>query len=253
MRLQGKIAFITGAGTGQGREAALLFAREGARVIVADIDREAGEETVQRIQRRGGKALFAEGDVSVERDVARMLAAGVKRFRGLHILYNNAAVLWEDRDRSALEISEPNWDRVLAINLKGPLLVAKHGTPHLIRSGGGSIINMGGVAALRGAKAVQDASISAKGGLVALTKSLALQLARHNIRCNIIHPGFVHADLQSSELKDLERRKLLEGKIPLGRVAHPREIACVALFLASEDSSYVTGTEIIVDGGFCAG
>ena len=253
MRLQGKTAFITGAGTGQGREAALLFAREGARVIVADINRKAGEETVQRIQRRGGKALFTEGDVSVERDVARMLDAGVKRFRGLHILLNNAAVQWEDRDRSALEISEPNWDRVLAINLKGPLLVAKHGIPHLIRWGGGSIINIGGVAALRGPKVVQDANISAKGGLVALTKSLALQVARHNIRCNIIHPGLVDTDLQSPELKDPEKRKSLEESIPLGRVAHLREIACVALFLASDDSAYVTGTGIVVDGGLCAG
>jgi NAD(P)-dependent dehydrogenase (short-subunit alcohol dehydrogenase family) len=238
---------------GQGREAALLFAREGARVIVGDIDREAGEETVQRIQRRGGKALFTEGDVSVERDVVRMLEAGVKRFRRLHIIYNNAAVLWRDRDRSVLETSEPNWDRVLAINLKGPLLVAKHGIPYLIRSGGGSIINVGGVAALRSSRIAQDAYASAKGGLISLTRSLALQFARHNIRCNIIHPGFVDTDFQSSELKDPEKRKSLEGKIPLGRVAHPREIACVALFLASGDSFYVTGTEIIVDGGFCAG
>jgi NAD(P)-dependent dehydrogenase (short-subunit alcohol dehydrogenase family) len=252
MRLRGRIAFITGAGKGQGREAALLFAREGARVIVGDIDRGAGEETVQRIQRRGGKALFTEGDVSVARDVVRMLEAGVKRFRRLHILYNNAAVLWRDRDRSALETSEPNWDRVLAINLKGPLLVAKHGIPHLIRSGGGSIINVGGIAALRGSRVAQDASASAKGGLIALTRSLALQCAGHNIRCNVIHPGFVDNDLHSSELTDPEKRKSLEGMIPLGRIAHPREIACVALFLASADSSYVTGTEIIVDGGFCA-
>jgi NAD(P)-dependent dehydrogenase (short-subunit alcohol dehydrogenase family) len=253
MRLRGKIAFVTGAGKGQGQEAALLFAREGARVIVGDIDRKAGEETVQRIQRRGGKALFTEGDVSVERDVVRMLEAGVKRFRGLHILYNTAAVLWRDRDGSALETSEPNWDRVLAINLKGPFLVAKHGTPYLIRSGGGSIINVGGVSALRGSRIAQDACTSAKGGLIALTRSLALQLARHNIRCNIIHPGFVDADLQATELKDPQRRKQLEGKIPLGRVARPREIACVALFLASEDSSYITGSEIIADGGYCAG
>jgi NAD(P)-dependent dehydrogenase (short-subunit alcohol dehydrogenase family) len=253
MRLRGKVAFVTGAGRGQGREAALLFAREGARVIVGDIDRKAGEETVQRIQRRGGKALFTEGDVSVERDVARMLEAGVKRFRGLHILYNTAAVLWRDRDRSVLEISEPNWDRVLAINLKGPLFVAKHGIPYLIRSGGGSIISLGGAPAMRGSRIAQDAYTSAQGGLISLTRSLALQFARDNIRCNIIHPGFVDTDLQTSELKDPQRRKQLEGKIPLGRVAHPREIACVALFLASEDSSYVTGSQIIADGGYCAG
>ena len=253
MRLQGKVAFITGAGMGQGREAALLFAREGARVVVADIDRKAGEETAQRIQRRGGKSLFTEGDVSVERDVARMLETGVKRFRGLHILYSNAAVLWRDRDRSVLETSEPNWDRVLAINLKGPFLVAKHGIPYLIRSGGGSIIHVGGVAALRGSRVAQDASASAKGGLISLTRSLAMQFARHNIRCNIIHPGLVDTDLQSPELKDPEKRKSLEESIPLGRVAHLREIACVALFLASDDSAYVTGTGIVVDGGLCAG
>jgi NAD(P)-dependent dehydrogenase (short-subunit alcohol dehydrogenase family) len=253
MRLQGKIAFVTGAGMGQGREAALLFAREGARVIAGDIDRKAGEETVQRIQRRGGKALFTEGDVSVERDVARMLEAGVKRFRALHILYNTAAVLWRDRDRSALETTESNWDRVLAINLKGPFLVAKHGIPYLIRSGGGSIINVGGVSALRGSRIAQDGFTSAKGGLISLTRSLALQFAGHNIRCNIIHPGFVDDDLQASELKNPQRRKQLEGRIPLARLAHPREIACVALFLASDDSSYITGSEIIADGGYCAG
>lgn len=253
MRLRGKVAFITGAGTGQGREAALLFAQEGARIIVGDIDRKAGEDTVQRIQRRGGKALFAEGDVSVDRDVVRMLEAGAKRFRGLHILYSSAAVLWRDRDRSVLETSEPNWDRVLAINLKGPFLVAKHGVPYLIRSGGGSIIHVGGVAALRGSTVAQDASASAKGALVSLTRSLAIQFAKHNIRCNIIHPGIVDTDLQSPELMDPENRKRLEEKIPLGRVAHFREIASVALFLASEDSAYVTGTEIIVDGGLCAG
>jgi len=251
MRLRGRVAFITGAGAGQGREAALLFAREGARIIVADINRKAGEETVQRIGRRGGKALFAEGDVSVERDVVRMLEAGVKRFRALHILYNSAAVLWRDRDRSATETSEPNWDRVLAINLKGPLLVAKHGIPHLIRSGGGSIINVGGIAALRGSSIAQDASTSAKGGLVSLTKSLALQFGKHNIRCNIIHPGFVDSDRQSSGLQDPRNRNLLEEQIPLARIAHSREIASVALFLASEESSYVTGTEVIADGGFC--
>ena len=253
MRLRGKVAFITGAGMGQGREAALLFAREGARVIVADIHGKAGEETVRRIQRRGGKALFVEGDVSVERDVVRMLETGVRRYRSLHILYNNAAVLWRDRDRSVLETSQPNWDRVLAINLKGPLLVAKHGIPFLVRSGGGCIINVGAVAALRGSQVAQDAFASAKGGLISLTRSLALQLAMHNIRCNIIHPGYVDTEFQTLDPKDPQTRRSLEGKIPLGRIAHPREIASVALFLASDDSSYVTGTEIIVDGGLCAG
>jgi NAD(P)-dependent dehydrogenase (short-subunit alcohol dehydrogenase family) len=252
MRLRGKVAFITGAGMGQGREAALLFAREGARVIVADVSAKAGQETVRRIERRGGKALFVEGDVGVERDVKRMLEAGVKKFGALHILYNNAGVLWKDRDRSVTETTEPNWDRVMAINLKGPLFVTKYGIPHLIKSGGGSIINVGSVSALCGFTVAQDAYTSAKGALISLTKSLAVQFARNNIRCNIIHPGIIETPMQAPYLKDPKKRKSFEESIPLGRIAHPREIAAVALFLASDESSYVTGAEIVADGGFCA-
>ncbi len=252
MRLRGKVAFITGAGMGQGREAALLFAREGARVIVGDVSTKAGLETVRRIERRGGKALFVEGDVGVERDVKRMIETGVKKFGALHILYNNAGVLWKDRDRSVTETAEPNWDRVMAINLKGPFFVTKHGIPYLIKSGGGSIINIGSVSALCGFTVAQDAYTSAKGALISLTKSLAVQFARNNIRCNIIHPGIIETPMQSPYLKDPKKRKSFEESIPLGRIAHPREIASVALFLASDESSYVTGAEIVADGGFCA-
>jgi len=252
MRLRGKVAFITGAGMGQGREASLLFAREGARVIVADISAKAGEETVRRIQKRGGKGLFVEGDVGVERDVKRMIETGVKKFGSLHILYNNAGVLWKDRDRSVTETAEPNWDRVMAINLKGPFFVTKYGIPYLLKSGGGSIINVGSVSALCGFTVAQDAYTSAKGGLISLTKSLAVQFARSNIRCNIIHPGIIETPMQAPYLKDPKKRKSFEDSIPLGRVAHPREIAYVALFLASDESSYVTGAEIVADGGFYA-
>ncbi len=252
MRLKGKVAFITGGGMGQGREAALLFATEGARVIVGDISAKAGRETVRRIERRGGRALFVEGDVGVERDVKRMIEAGVEKFGVLHILYNNAGVLWKDRDYSVTETAEPNWDRVMAINLKGPFFVTKHGIPHLIRSGGGSIINVGSVSALCGFTVAQDAYTSAKGALISLTKSLAVQFARHNIRCNIIHPGIIETPMQAPYLKDPKKRKSFEDSIPLGRIAHPREIANVALFLASDESSYVTGAEIVADGGFYA-
>src|SRR5262245_12141166 len=150
MRLEGKIAFITGAGMGQGREGALLFAKEGARVVVADIDGKAAKETAGMIERRGGEALAVQGGVGKEGEVKRMTAAAVKRFRGLHVLYNNAGVLWKDRDRSVLETKDADWDRVQAINLKGPFFVAKHGVPHLIRAGGGSIIHVGSVSALCG-------------------------------------------------------------------------------------------------------
>jgi NAD(P)-dependent dehydrogenase (short-subunit alcohol dehydrogenase family) len=252
MRLRGKVAFITGAGMGQGREGALLFAKEGARIIVADISPKAGQETVQRIDRRGGKALYVEGDVGVERDVKRMIETGVKKFGALHILYNNAGVLWKDRDRSVTDTTEPNWDRVMAINLKGPFFVTKYGIPYLIKSGGGSIINVGSVSALCGFTVAQDAYTSAKGALISLTKSLAVQFARKNIRCNIIHPGIIETPMQAPYLKDPKKRKSFEDSIPLGRVAHPREIAYVALFLASDESSYVTGAEIVADGGFYA-
>ena len=252
MRLQGKVAFISGAGMGQGREGACLFSQEGARVVVADIDKKAADETVRLIERRKGQALAVVGDVGVERDVKRMIAAAVKRFRALHILYNNAGVLWKDRDRSVLETTEDNWDKVQAINLKGPFFVAKHGIPHLIRSGGGSIINIGSVSALAGFTTAQDSYTSAKGALISLTKSLAIQFARHNVRCNIIHPGIIETPMQAPYLKDPAKRKSFEDGIPLGRIAHPREIASVALFLASDDSSYVTGAEIVADGGFTA-
>jgi NAD(P)-dependent dehydrogenase (short-subunit alcohol dehydrogenase family) len=252
MRLQGKVAFITGAGMGQGREGALLFAKEGARVVVADVNGKAAHETVRLITRRGGRALAVEGDVGSEQDVEWMIEAGVKRFRRLHVLYNNAGVLWKDRDKSVLETSEEDWDRVQAINLKGPFFVTKHGIPHLIRAGGGSVINVGSVSALAGFTLAQDAYTSAKGALIALTRSLAIQFARKNVRCNIIHPGIIATPMQAPYLKDPKKRRSFEESIPLGRIAHPREIARVALFLASDDSSYVTGTEIIADGGFMA-
>jgi len=252
MRLAGKVAFITGAGMGQGREGALLFATEGARVIVADIDGKAAKDTAKMIERWGGEALALEGDVGKEIDVKRMIAAAVKWFRALHVLYNNAGVLWKDRDRSVLETKDADWDRVQAINLKGPFFVAKHGIPHLIRAGGGSLINVGSVSALCGFTVAQDSYTSSKGALISLTKSLAVQFARQNVRCNIIHPGIIETPMQAPHLKDPAKRKAFEDGIPLGRIAHPREIANVALFLASDESSYVTGAEIVADGGFTA-
>jgi NAD(P)-dependent dehydrogenase (short-subunit alcohol dehydrogenase family) len=252
MRLKGKIAFITGAGMGQGREGALLFAEQGARVVVADVNGTAAADTARTIESQGGQALAVQGDVGVERDVERMIAEGVKRFGALHILYNNAGVLWKDRDKSVLDTKEADWDRVQAINLKGPFFVTKHGIPHLVRAGGGSIINVGSVSALAGFTAAQDSYTSAKGALISLTKSLAIQFARQNIRCNIIHPGIIETPMQAPYLKDPAKRRSFEEGIPLGRIAHPREIANVALFLASDESSYVTGAEIVADGGFTA-
>jgi NAD(P)-dependent dehydrogenase (short-subunit alcohol dehydrogenase family) len=251
-RLRGKVALITGAGMGIGREAALLFAREGARVVVADLNSDAAKETVRGIEAQGGQALAVIGDVARETETRRMIEAGVDHFGALHVLYPNAGVLWKDRDRSVLETDEQWWDRVIAINLKHVFWVTKYGIPHLRRAGGGAIVIMGSVSALVGFARAQDAYSAAKGGLISLTKSLAIQFAKDRIRCNIIHPGIVDTPLQAPYLSEALRREF-EGGIPLGRIAHPREIAQVALFLASDDSSYMTGAELIVDGGFTAG
>jgi len=250
-RLSGKVALITGAGMGIGREASLLFAEHGARVIVADINHQAADETVQLVQTAGGEAIAVSGDVALEVDVKRLVEEGVQAYKALHILYNNAGVLWKDRDRSVLETDDTHWERVIAINLKSVFWVTKYGIPHLQRAGGGSIIMVGSVSALAGFTRAQDAYTAAKGGLISLNKSLAIQFAKDNIRSNIIHPGIVDTPLQAPYLTEALRKEFETG-IPLGRIAHPREIASVALFLASDESSYMTGAELVVDGGFMA-
>src|SRR5437899_3424128 len=251
-RLRGKTAFITGAGAGMGREAAVLFAEEGAKIVVADIDGKAAAETVALVEKKGGQALAVTGDVALEADVQRMIAEGTRKFGALHVLYNNAGVLWKDRDRSVLETDEKSWDRVMAINLKSVFWLTKYGIPHLKTAGGGSIIMMGSVSALAGFTRAQDAYTAAKGAIISLTKSLAIQFARDQIRCNVIHPGIVDTPLQAPYLTDAIRKEFETG-IPLGRIAQPREIAYVALFLASDESSFMTGAELVVDGGFTAG
>src|SRR5262245_16123057 len=177
-RLAGKVAFITGAGMGMGREAAILFGEHGARVGVADINKAGAEETAARVGRAGGRAVAVAGDVAVEAAVRRMIDETVGRFGTLHVLYNNAGVLWKDRDRSVLETDDTWWDRVMAINLKSVFWVTKHGIPHLRTAGGGSIIMMGSVSALAGFTRAQDAYTAAKGALISLTKSLAIQFAK---------------------------------------------------------------------------
>ncbi|HEX2276072.1 MAG TPA: SDR family oxidoreductase, partial [Candidatus Tectomicrobia bacterium] len=234
-----------------GREASLLFAEQGAGVVVADIDGEAAGETVALVRQAGGRALAVVGDVASEADVERMVKEGVRGFNGLHVLYNNAGVLWKDRDRSVLETEEHHWERVMAINLKSVFWVTKHGIPHLQCAGGGSIILVGSVSALAGFTRAQDAYTAAKGALISLNKSLAIQFARDRIRSNIIHPGIVDTPLQAPYLTESLRQEF-EAGVPLGRIAHPREIAYVALFLASDESSYMTGAELVVDGGFMA-
>lgn len=251
MRLDKKVAIITGAGLGMGREASVLFAQEGAGVIVFDLNEQAGKETVRLVEAAGGKALFVQGDVSKEADVKRAIDEGVRAFGALHILYANAGVLWKDRDKSVVDTTEENWDIVQAINLKGPFFLTKHGIPELRKAGGGSIILVGSISALAGFTLAQDSYTCAKGALISLCKSLAIQFAPEQIRCNIIHPGFIDTPLQAPYLND-DKRKAIAGEIPIRRLGTARDIANAALFLASDESNWMTGAEMVVDGGFLA-
>lgn len=251
MRLKDKVAIITGAGLGMGREAASLFAAEGAKVVVFDLNAQAAEETVALITQAGGTATVAVGDVSKEADVKNAVETAVSQYGGLHVLYANAGVLWKDRDRSVIETTEENWDIVQAINLKGAFFLTKHGIPQLKASGGGSVILVGSISALAGFTLAQDSYTCAKAALIGLTKSLAVQFGPDNIRCNIIHPGFVDTPLQHA-YHTPDSMAGIAKEMPLRRIGTPRDIANAALFLASEESSFVSGAELVVDGGFLA-
>ncbi len=251
MRLKGKVAIITGAGMGMGREASVLFAQEGAKVIVFDLNEQAAKETVAEIEKNGGEALAFVGNVAKEADVKAAVEAGVARFGKLDILYANAGVLWKDRDKSVVETTEENWDIVQAINLKGPFFLTKHGIPELQKAGGGSIILVGSISALAGFTLAQDSYTCAKGALISLNKSLAVQFGGDQIRCNVIHPGMIDTPLQAPYLTP-EKKKAIGDSLPMKRLGVARDIANAALFLASDESAWMTGAEMIVDGGFIA-
>ncbi len=251
MRLKDKVAIITGAGMGMGREAAVLFASEGAKVIVFDINEEAAKGTIAEIEKIGGEAFLAVGDVSKEASVKKALDDGVAHFGKLDILYANAGVLWKDRDKSVVETTEENWDIVQAINLKGPFFLTKYGIPYLQKNGAGSIVLVGSISALAGFDMAQDSYTCAKGALISLTKSLAVQFGPDNIRTNIIHPGMIDTPLQAPYL-DTEKKKSISGGIPMRRLGVARDLANAALYLSSDESTFVNGAELVVDGGFYA-
>ncbi|HJW75558.1 MAG TPA: SDR family NAD(P)-dependent oxidoreductase [Thermoleophilia bacterium] len=251
-RLAGKVALITGAGMGQGREACRVFSREGAKIIGLDIDEGALRETCTLVEGDGGEIASFVADVSMEDQVREAVEGGYRRFSALHIVYNNAGVLWRDRDLSVVDTPRENWDRVIAINLTGAYLVCKYAVPKLIEGGGGAILNVGSISAVVGFTRPQDAYTCAKGALIALTKSLAVQYGKDHIRANIIHPGFIDTPMQAKELVNPDFVKAVEGSIPLGRIGRPNDIAQAALFLCSDEASWVTGAELVVDGGFLA-
>ena len=247
-RLDGKVAVITGAGGGMGREAALLFCQEGAQVCVADVDADAAEKTAAE----AGDAFAIRVDVSDSDSVRKMYDETAERYGGIDVLYNNAGISPPDDD--SILVTEPDaWQRVQDVNTKGVYLCCKHGIPHLLERGGGSVINVASFVALVGAATSQISYTASKGAVLALSRELAVQFARQGIRVNALCPGPVETPLLLRIFGDdpaaYERRRV---HLPMGRLAKPREIVNAALFLASDESSYVNGATFLVDGGLTA-
>ena len=251
MRLKDKVAIITGAGSGIGRESACLFSAEGASVVVVDREDTAGLETVGLIEAKGGKAIFAHADVSRPADCKRMVAVAEKAFGQLNILFNNAGIM-ADGDDDAVKTTESVWEKTIAVNLKGVYLCCKFGIPALQKSGGGSIINTASFVAFLGAATPQLAYTASKGGVVSMTRELAVIHAREGIRVNALCPGPLKTELLMRFLNTPAKKKRRLIHIPMGRFGEAKEIAKAALFLASDDSSYMTGVSLMVDGGITA-
>ena len=250
-RLAGKVALITGAGSGMGRAAAELFAREGARVVVSDVADDAGKATVAAVQSAGGDALYVRADVSQSADCEAMVRAAVDHYGALHILYNNAGIFPAD-DGGALDTPEPTWDAVMRVNLKGVWLGCKAGISAMRESGGGSIVNVASFVALMGAATAQIAYTSSKGGVLAMTREIAVEYARQGIRANALCPGPIETPLLEELLSDPVRRARRMVHSPMGRLGRAEELAKAALFLASDDASFMTGAALVVDGGITA-
>ena len=249
MRLENKVALITGSGSGLGRATALRFAQEGARVVVVDWKPDGGQETVNMIKSNGGEAIFVQADVSQDGDAKRMVEEAVSTYGRLDILHNNAAI---QVFGTIPNTSEEDWHKVMDVNLKGVYLGCKYAIPKMVAGGGGSVINTSSALGLVGDPDL-PAYGATKGGILAMTKAMAQAHGKENVRVNSICPGDIDTPLVAEYFDEQpdpeEARRQVSSEYALGRIAQPAEIANVALFLASEDSSFLTGTEIIADGG----
>ncbi len=246
------MALITGAGKGMGRAAALLFAREGARVAALDVDGELADAVAAEIASAGGEALALAADVADGSEVKRAVDATVALFGALHVLYNNAGI-WLPGDGAVTELDEAAWERTLAVNLNGVFYCCRHGIPHLVAAGGGSVINVSSPDAVR-PEPVFDAYVASKGAVLSLTRSIAQYYGRFGVRANVLMPGPIVTPMtipsfqQDPSYAEFSRRMTL-----LGRLGQPEDVAKVALFLASDDSAYVTGSVQWADGGWLLG
>ncbi|HEY3427896.1 MAG TPA: glucose 1-dehydrogenase [Acidimicrobiia bacterium] len=248
MRLGGKVALITGAAGGIGREATILFAAEGASVVVVDLNREAAVEVANEVNGTGGRATAVAADVSKAADCESMVAAAESEFGRLDVLFNNAGIM-HSGDDDAVSTDEDVWDLTMSVNAKGVFLGCKFGIPALRRAGGGSIINTASFVALLGAAAPQVAYTASKGAVLSMTRELAVLHGREGIRVNALCPGPLHTELLMKFLDTDEKKARRLVHIPMGRFGEAREMAQAALWLASDESSFTTGATFLVDGG----
>ncbi len=251
MRLKNKVAIITGGGNGIGRASAILFAAEGAKVLVVDKNISAAENTVDEILKNNGTAQSLQADVSQNDDCKMMVEVTDKNYGGLHILFNNAGIM-HSQDSDAVNTPEDVFDLTLQINVKSILLGCKYGIPLMKKSGGGSIINTASFVARLGAAAPQLAYTASKGAVLSMTREMAVIHAREGIRVNALSPGPLRTDLLMDFLNTDEKRERRLVHVPMGRFGEAKEMAYAALYLASDESSYTTGSEFLVDGGITA-
>ena len=254
MRLKDKVAIVTGAASGIGEATALLFAEHGASVVTSDIDQDGAEKTAAAVVERGGEAIPVPGDVTDSDEALSIVQRAVEAYGGLHILVNSAGIT--ARSLPSTTHAEEVWDRVIEVNLKGTYLMALHAVPEMERAGGGSIVNLGSIMSVVGYPPSWKSGFNpypvSKGGVLQFTRNLAIDMAAKNIRVNCLGPGFTETPLTSSLTEDAEMKASLEERHPMGRLGKPEDVAYAALFMASDESSFMTGSYLPVDGGYTA-